>query len=245
MASKALSVIEILETILLHLPTKDLLLSQRVCRKWKNVIFGSIKLQQELFFYPIEPRPFTSRSDSSQTGKEAGDQYYRVNALLCDIVFENWDIFCHDKFGHLTMSCNLRDASSEIEKATSNHSASWRRMHLSQPPATVVICYEHESHERFPGCDRPDAMFRNPDGVRMEGIVDWKSSVQGAQGEDYSSDEDEDQGQGGVSHDEKPDGKCDDDGDYSPTEAVFTQSLVRYMFQQMVHQHAKETQGCR
>ncbi|KAK2808601.1 hypothetical protein FQN50_004633 [Emmonsiellopsis sp. PD_5] len=251
MASEALNVIEVLETILLCLPTKDLLLSQRVCKKWKDVIFGSIKLQQELFVYPIEPRPFTSRSDSPQTGKELGGQY-RVNALLCDIVFENWEIFYHDKIGHLTMSCNLRNASSEMEKATGNNSASWQRMYLSQPPATVVICYEHESHESFPGCDRPDAMFRNSDGVKMVGIVGWKYSVQVAQGEDYAAEDsddqdqdenddgDEDQGQGGVGHDEKLDGEEDDDGECSPTEAVFTQSLVRYMFQQMLHQHAKE-----
>ncbi|KAK4620133.1 Efflux pump radE [Fulvia fulva] len=46
---------ELLEGILQHLPMKDLLLSQRVCHKWKSVIEQSQCLQQALFFLPREP----------------------------------------------------------------------------------------------------------------------------------------------------------------------------------------------
>ena len=50
---KALETPELLELILLELPMKDLLLNaQRVCRRWKANIDGSIKLQRALFFTP-------------------------------------------------------------------------------------------------------------------------------------------------------------------------------------------------
>lgn len=45
--------IELLEMILYKLPIRDLLLSQRVSCRWKQVIEGSIKLQQALFIKSI------------------------------------------------------------------------------------------------------------------------------------------------------------------------------------------------
>lgn len=41
---------ELLENILLHLPTRDLLLAQRTCRQWEKLIDGSIHCQRALFF---------------------------------------------------------------------------------------------------------------------------------------------------------------------------------------------------
>lgn len=51
--AQVLSTPELLEAILLHLPMQDLLLSQRVNKKFKGVIDGSIHLQRALFFEPI------------------------------------------------------------------------------------------------------------------------------------------------------------------------------------------------
>lgn len=45
---------ELLENVLRHLPMKDLLLAQRVSRKWSGVIKQSKELQQALFFVPQE-----------------------------------------------------------------------------------------------------------------------------------------------------------------------------------------------
>ncbi|KXT15260.1 hypothetical protein AC579_4845 [Pseudocercospora musae] len=44
----------ILRLILLHLPTKHLLLSQRVCQEWRRLIKKSNSLQQALFLVPDE-----------------------------------------------------------------------------------------------------------------------------------------------------------------------------------------------
>ncbi|KAK3047492.1 hypothetical protein LTR09_011121 [Extremus antarcticus] len=56
MATSAVQVLltyELLEPILFGLSTKDLLFSQRVCKKWQAVIDNSTKLQQALFFKSI------------------------------------------------------------------------------------------------------------------------------------------------------------------------------------------------
>ncbi len=45
---------ELLEMILVRSSTRDILLSQRVSKQWKEVIENSKKLQQALFMSPIE-----------------------------------------------------------------------------------------------------------------------------------------------------------------------------------------------
>jgi hypothetical protein len=52
-AERVLATYELIEPILFNLPTKDLLLAQRVCTKWKSVIEQSTMLQQALFFKRI------------------------------------------------------------------------------------------------------------------------------------------------------------------------------------------------
>ena len=54
---------ELLESILHNLPTKDLLLAQRVCRQWKQAIERSPKLQRALFFLPVEIDLLTLQKD--------------------------------------------------------------------------------------------------------------------------------------------------------------------------------------
>lgn len=50
---------ELLEEILAHLPTKDLLFAQGICRTWKNCIASSQRLQRGLFFQIPETRSET------------------------------------------------------------------------------------------------------------------------------------------------------------------------------------------
>ena len=53
-SDQVLTTYELVETILHHLPTKDLLLNQCVCREWRDVIARSQKLQRDLFFLPVK-----------------------------------------------------------------------------------------------------------------------------------------------------------------------------------------------
>lgn len=55
MATKAHQVFEkpdLLTSILINLSTRDLLLSQKVCKTWKQTVSNSIKLQKALHFMP-------------------------------------------------------------------------------------------------------------------------------------------------------------------------------------------------
>ena len=46
----AFAIPELLEHVLLHLPGKDLLCTQRVARRWPQMTKSSIHIQQELFY---------------------------------------------------------------------------------------------------------------------------------------------------------------------------------------------------
>jgi hypothetical protein len=48
---------ELLESVLLELPTIDLLFAQGVCKRWKQVIERSRRLQQALFFKSTTKHP--------------------------------------------------------------------------------------------------------------------------------------------------------------------------------------------
>ena len=54
---KTLSIPELLEAVLLQLPAKDVLLAQRVSKRWQDVIKDSVQVQQALF---LKARPTTS-----------------------------------------------------------------------------------------------------------------------------------------------------------------------------------------
>ena len=53
-SEQVVDTVELLEWILLKLPTKDLLLSQRVAKQWQAVIKTSKILQEALFLRPID-----------------------------------------------------------------------------------------------------------------------------------------------------------------------------------------------
>ena len=56
-AGQVLDIIELLECVLLNLPTQDLLFAQQVSKQWHMTIASSRKLQQALFFEPIPGGP--------------------------------------------------------------------------------------------------------------------------------------------------------------------------------------------
>ncbi|CAK4029407.1 hypothetical protein CB0940_11031 [Lecanosticta acicola] len=54
---KVFRVSELAEAVLLELPPRQVLRNQIVCRQWKEVIKGSIPLQEALFFRPLTITP--------------------------------------------------------------------------------------------------------------------------------------------------------------------------------------------
>lgn len=86
MASKVVAVTELLESILVELPMKDLLFAQKICKHWKAVIDTSDKLQKALFLKPgtatdAPPDAFGFSNESGRVSKVGGSIV--VNPLLC------------------------------------------------------------------------------------------------------------------------------------------------------------------
>ena len=146
---------ELVEQILLLLPMKDLLLSQRVSRQFKTVISGSIKLQQALFCAPekricnwyFEDDPTSlyfqlHKVDVDTPLGTAGEyakivEFGRFNPLFLAPKFEG------KNFINYTASCS--DFSEAVSVLSfqppppnallpSAATPSWRKMLLAQPP---------------------------------------------------------------------------------------------------------------
>jgi hypothetical protein len=60
-----LSTPELLELIPLNLDIQTLLLSQRICRTWQEIIQESLPLQKHLFLAPIDDSPTVQKSHNS------------------------------------------------------------------------------------------------------------------------------------------------------------------------------------
>ncbi|KAK5124041.1 hypothetical protein LTR85_002238 [Meristemomyces frigidus] len=75
---KALKTPELLEAILLQLPIRDVLLNAPlVCKHWQTTITDSPRLQQALFFKPLNGKPlrFIDRSHTKGRAEDVDDQY--------------------------------------------------------------------------------------------------------------------------------------------------------------------------
>ena len=68
-AACVLDTVELFEAILVCLPAKELLLTQRVSRRWRDVIGRSIKLQRALFLEPNKGKPLTLALDGMEITK--------------------------------------------------------------------------------------------------------------------------------------------------------------------------------
>lgn len=141
--AEPLQVVELLELILLNLPMRELLLSQRVCRRWKDVITGSQALQRALYFLP---EPDVECHSPSFTGKPISS-YFRPNRLLEDAFWNQFDIppvsdescIPHQKLRcYCSATVRLRTFAAEWHESMKYEEASWRRMLITQPPVCSV-----------------------------------------------------------------------------------------------------------
>ena len=175
---------KVLENILANLPMKDLLLSQRVCRKWRQVITGSIPLQQALFFVAEDYTTFWT-SEGGEHGED-GDEFdvarHKTDQMtkeqfvqLCvnDTPFQfgmrtNPLIFVHQE-GSYAGQCLA-------QHLLSSHSdASWRKMYLTTPPAKLFCVQggEHFEHSAIYPHNKRDlyAVRRNLEGAKGRDAV--------------------------------------------------------------------------
>lgn len=132
---QVLDTIELLESILLQLHPRELLVVQRVSKHWQAVINASIKLQQALFFKTTQA-PF-SFSEAETKGVKV-----RKNRLLKPLF----------RLMYRARISNNGNMSSELSDSARIHSswnvpnASWRKMLPTQPATTDLFAayYGHD-----------------------------------------------------------------------------------------------------
>lgn len=152
--SMVLTTPELLEPILLNLDMRCLLTSAlRVCRQWRDLIQGSIWLQRALFFECEE--------------KPAGSQEVEFNPLLLElfpILFDLAGTPGPRGFNDLAIEA-LPIGRRRVAFYRLN--ASWRRMHLRQPPVRHVGLWSLDTLWRRNETMR---LVKYDAGLRMEGF---------------------------------------------------------------------------
>lgn len=146
---------ELLEAILLDLDMRSLLTAAvRVCRQWRDLIQGSILLQRALFF------------ECEETPAGAGEITF--NLLLTEIFPLLFDFSgtpgSHRGFNDLAIEA----APIGRHRATFYRlDASWRRMHIRQPPVAHVALW---TLDKIRGREEKLKMVTYEGGLRMEGF---------------------------------------------------------------------------
>lgn len=114
---------ELLENILLQLPIKDLLLRvPLVCKEWQASIAASPRLQQALFFKPLNGKPlrFIKRKTDAAWAESEDDPHA-------------YTVFLNPFYFSLEYALNGGMQSRRQFDAFSHAKASWRRMLATQP----------------------------------------------------------------------------------------------------------------
>lgn len=150
---------ELLEAILLQLPSKEILLNcQRTCQNFRDVVPCSVRLQRALFF-----RPKGSIAKDKPKPLEA----IALNPMLCT-AFDPWindvktSCACYyldhenTDLPHTTRNA-WQTAKGDLSDKFSRKEASWRQMLISQPPITKLQIYHRKfqiyAYEESPNMD--------------------------------------------------------------------------------------------
>lgn len=163
-AVKAFSTVELLESILFELGTKDLLFAQRVSKHWQAVIESSCKLQQALFFKSIHG-DIPSISGAAST-------YSKVlkNPLLEPITTHLGDI----KFGEQESVGGILPDSIYLTPSWAVSNASWRSMLPTQPATKDIFSVVKYMMDPTDGSKKEACSGGN---IRMGDIVDELDNI--------------------------------------------------------------------
>ncbi|KAK6408565.1 hypothetical protein LTR81_016983 [Elasticomyces elasticus] len=168
---------ELLELVLVHLPQREILISQRVSRGFRDSVRGSILLQRALFLAPnwkLEGEPGWSTSSQKPVNNRillrAFPSHYPTVSPV--IVNDSPTPEEHEtgRRGSTSKSWDVSvsfpaDSISNRSPAVSYPEASWRSMYLCQPP-----CANLYLERRYQKSIRP-AMIRE-NGITMGELVD-------------------------------------------------------------------------
>lgn len=152
----ALTTPELLETILLHLDMRSLLTSALgVCRQWRDLVRASASLRRALFF---------------EDNKAADSQSPVYNPLLAGLFPPMFNFAVSPKRDGIDDLAIEALPIGRRAKAFYRRNASWRRMHVRQPPVEHVGVWKCTTSMAWSYALK---MLRYPAGLRMEGLYFW------------------------------------------------------------------------
>lgn len=156
---------EMLEAILLNLDMHTLLMSARVCYTWNDLIKNSRKIQQALFYIPVDPLAPGQRSVKNPlVVKKIWFDFIRRRIAACT-----------RPAGFICMR-QMPPVTEELERVYSRPEASWRRMLLQQPPNSTLYFWNPED-PNIPYTHVPKKIYThakwapNGDYIRMEHVA--------------------------------------------------------------------------
>lgn len=138
---------ELLEQILINLPLRDLLLCQRVCKKWEALVSTSPTLQTRLYFRAAAGPKLSETHPSSYTFNpllEAAFPFlFKPDHIGAAQRSDDWDV----SFGDLDLPPTLESCPKQFFYSSFTRNpevfrrpqASWRQMLLTNPPVTTVV----------------------------------------------------------------------------------------------------------
>lgn len=161
-ATRVLDTPELLEAILLYLPLRDLLHSQRVSCQFQAAVTSSPSIQRALFF--------------RANRRKLGPQEWEINPLLRE-AFLPWFLYPKSemdlpKFG--TFEFLDWNSSEQKQIAYARPEASWRRMFLIQPPPQKLTVKQYHNSMGGDSEAAGELLFDadENDGVRMDVLYD-------------------------------------------------------------------------
>ena len=191
---------ELLETILLNLPQKDILLSQRASRSFRHTTTGSIRLQKALFFAPdwkFECRAFDAYAKNNRPGRRPENNRLLLRAFpgcyptVTLVIVNDAPTPTDQEMGrrgseHWSWDVCISfpaDQAPNTKAAVLYPEASWRRMFLSQPPCTSLHLVRRWQRSLNPAIVREE-------GIKMGEFVDEATKTQDWHSSYISSDRD-------------------------------------------------------
>lgn len=159
---------ELLETVLVSVDIKTLLLAQRVCRKWKAVINANPSIQKKLFLLPVddieeardlgmlEPRLFkvpTTRLPPTQLGLCTISRDFVLPNTLLDYTWHHGRINLDVNSLSGSTTQRVKNKARNTVRKISNKPAivpSWSRMLITQPPRHKIVVYHDRNMDGLP-----------------------------------------------------------------------------------------------
>ena len=143
--SRLIGTPELLEAVLSHLPTRDLVRSTRVSKTFRHLIFNSPILLRSLFLRP-QKEPFEIVSLKSHKKASSGNHTeqakdYKI-ATLCPLLHKDWlpDLTIEERF----RSEDHERAAIDMQAASAD---SFTQMYLTNPPCVevdIILVYSNK-----------------------------------------------------------------------------------------------------